>query len=262
MILRTAGTNCDGETAYALELAGAEAEKVHVNRLIERPGLLDQYQLLAFPGGFSYGDDIAAGRILANQIAHHLHDALHDFVSAGKPVIGICNGFQVLVKTDLLPGPLAGKTGQNCTLTNNDCGRFVDRWIRLKARSHQCIWTEGIDQLEVPIAHGEGKFIAADDQVRRALWDQDQVAFVYVRADGSPAQGVFPDNPNGSVDDIAGVCDASGLVLGLMPHPERFVDAIQHPAWTRLGRPLQEGGGLKVFKNAVKYVQEAAAMGV
>src|SRR5579859_4999762 len=110
MILRTAGTNCDGETAYAFELAGAQTEKVHVNRLIEQPQLLSQYQLLAFPGGFSYGDDIAAGRILANQIAHHLHDALHEFVEAGKPVIGICNGFQVLVKTDLLPGPLAGKT--------------------------------------------------------------------------------------------------------------------------------------------------------
>ena len=262
MILRTAGTNCDGETAYALELAGAETEKVHVNRLIEQPDLLRSFQLLAFPGGFSYGDDIAAGRILANQIAHHLHDALHQFVEAGKPVIGICNGFQVLVKTDLLPGPLAGKTGQTCTLTNNDCGRFVDRWIRLKAASRKCIWTEGLDQLEVPIAHGEGKFIAADDQVRKALWENDQVAFVYVRPDGSPADGAFPDNPNGSVDDIAGVCDSTGLVLGLMPHPERFVDAIQHPAWRQSGRASGEGAGLKVFKNAVGHVRESAPVGV
>src|SRR5579859_5288501 len=145
MILRTAGTNCDGETAYAFELAGAQTEKVHVNRLIEQPHLLSQYQLLAFPGGFSYGDDIAAGRILANQITHHLHDALHRFVESGKPVIGICNGFQVLVKTDLLPGPLGGRSGQTCTLTNNGCGRFVDRWIRLTGRSRKCVWTTGIE---------------------------------------------------------------------------------------------------------------------
>jgi phosphoribosylformylglycinamidine synthase len=262
MILRTAGTNCDGETAYALELAGAETEKVHVNRLIEQPALLAQFQLLAFPGGFSYGDDIAAGKILANQLAHHLHDALHEFVEAGKPVIGICNGFQVLVKTDLLPGPLAGKAGQTCTLTNNDCGRFVDRWVRLGTRSKKCIWTDGIDQLDVPIAHGEGKFIAATDDVRQALWDTDQVTFTYVRPDGSPANGVFPDNPNGSVDDIAGVCDATGLVLGLMPHPERFIDAIQHPGWKRGAEMSERGAGLKVFENAVKHVTHSVGLGV
>jgi phosphoribosylformylglycinamidine synthase subunit PurQ / glutaminase len=262
MILRTAGTNCDGETAYALELAGAETEKVHVNRLIERPELLGQYQLLAFPGGFSYGDDIAAGRILANQIAHHLHDALHEFVEAGKPVIGICNGFQVLVKTDLLPGPLAGQSGQTCTLTNNDCGRFVDRWVHLASRSRKCVWTQGIERLEVPIAHGEGKFIAGSEQVRKALWDNDQVAFVYVRPDGSPANGAFPDNPNGSVDDIAGVCDSTGLVLGLMPHPERYVDAIQHPAWRRGTDSAKPGAGLAVFQNAVKHVRQSLVVGV
>src|SRR4249919_2509950 len=144
MILRTAGTNCDGETAYAFELAGAETEKVHVNRLIAQPNLLSQYQLLAFPGGFSYGDDIAAGRIFANQIAHHLHDALRKLIDDGKPVIGICNGFQVLVKTDLLPGAIAGRNGQTATLTNNDCGRFVDRWIRLAPRSKKCVWTREV----------------------------------------------------------------------------------------------------------------------
>src|SRR5258706_10313074 len=165
MVLRTAGTNCDGETAYAFERAGARVEKVHVNRLIENPHLLADFQILAIPGGFSYGDDIAAGRILANQIAHHLHDDLHRFVESGKPVIGICNGFQVLVKTDLLPGPLADKAGQTCTLTNNDCGRFVDRWVRLATRSRKCIWMEGIDTLDVPIPHGEGKFIAANGAV-------------------------------------------------------------------------------------------------
>lgn len=262
MILRTAGTNCDEETAYAFELAGAETDKIHVNRLIAEPGLLREYQLLAIPGGFSYGDDIAAGKILANQITHHLHDALHRFVESGRPVIGICNGFQVLVKTDLLPGPLAGHSGQTCTLTNNDCGRFVDRWIRLAGRSRKCIWTAGIDQLEVPVAHGEGKFIAADEAVRRALWEQDQVALVYVKSDGAAADGQFPENPNGSVDDIAGVCDQSGLVFGLMPHPERHVATTQHPAWTRRRIAAQEGAGLKVFRNAVEFVSEAIEAGI
>jgi phosphoribosylformylglycinamidine synthase len=262
MILRTAGTNCDAEAAHAFERAGAEVEKIHVNRLIADPRLLSGFQLLAFPGGFSYGDDIAAGRILANQIAHHLYDALRRFVEVGKPVIGICNGFQVLVKTDLLPGPLAGKTGQTCTLTNNDCGRFVGRWVHLAARSQKCIWTEGIEHLEVPIAHGEGKFVAANDQVRQALWDNDQVAFVYTRPDGSPANCAFPENPNGSVDDIAGVCDSTGLVLGLMPHPERFLDGIQHPAWTRTRSVTAEGAGLKVFRNAVRHASDSVAAGV
>src|SRR5215211_5164669 len=139
LILRTAGTNCDEETAHAFELAGASPQRVHLNRILESPATMDEYQLLAIPGGFSYGDDIAAGRILANQIVHHLRDALRQFIDAGKPVIGICNGFQVLIKTDLLPGPIAGRTGQTCTLTNNDSGRFVDRWIWLAPRSKKCV---------------------------------------------------------------------------------------------------------------------------
>ena len=262
LILRTAGTNCDGETAYAFELAGARTEKVHINRLIAEPGLLGRYQMLAIPGGFSYGDDIAAGRILANQMAHHLHDALLGFVEAGKPIIGICNGFQVLVKTDLLPGPIAGRSGQTCTLTNNVCGRFVDCWVRLGAHGGKCIWTAGVEQIELPVAHGEGQFVPADDSIRRALWAQEQVALTYVQADGSPATGRFPDNPNGSVDDIAGICDSTGLVLGLMPHPERYVDAIQHPAWTRTGEPSVYGAGLRLFQNVVRHVNDSVGVGV
>ncbi|HWE96404.1 MAG TPA: phosphoribosylformylglycinamidine synthase I [Tepidisphaeraceae bacterium] len=262
LILRTAGTNCDAETAYAFELAGAGCEKVHINRVLQEPSLLDRFQLLAFPGGFSYGDDIAAGRILANQIAHHLRDDLRRFVEAGKPVIGICNGFQVLVKTDLLPGPLAGRSGQTCTLTHNDCGRFIDRWIHLAPRGEKCIWTRGIAPLELPIAHGEGKFIPPDEAYRKALWDNDQVALTYARPDGSPANGQAPHNPNGSIDDIAGVCDASGLVFGLMPHPERYVDPTQHPSWTRT-RPLPaRGRGLQVFQNAIAHVRDAVGAGV
>jgi phosphoribosylformylglycinamidine synthase subunit PurQ / glutaminase len=261
LILRAAGVNCDGETAHAFDLAGARPEFLHVNRLIADPNLMADYQILAIPGGFSYGDDIAAGRILASQIRHHLAEAFARFIEAQKPLIGICNGFQVLVKTDLLPGELAGRAGQTCTLTNNQCGRFIDRWIHLATRSRKCVWTQGIDRLELPIAHGEGRFVPADDSIRKALWDNDQVALVYTRPDGSPANGAAPGNPNGSVDDIAGVCDGSGLVFGLMPHPERFVDAVQHPAWTRCGMS-GEGKGLQIFRNAVKYVSQAVGAGV
>jgi phosphoribosylformylglycinamidine synthase I len=267
LILRTAGTNCDAETAYAFELAGATTQSVHVNQLLRDPGLLDAFQMLAVPGGFSYGDDIAAGRILANQIAHHLGPACRQFVDAGKPVIGICNGFQVLVKTNLLPGEVGGRSGQTCTLTNNDCGRFLDRWIRLAARPGKCIWTKDLspDLIELPVAHGEGKFVPGSESVRQALWENGQVALVYAKADGSAAGGVFPDNPNGSIDDIAGVCDPTGLVFGLMPHPERYVDPTQHPAWTRQRGPgalPREGLGLEVFRNAVSHVSDALGAGV
>ena len=269
LILRTAGTNCDEETAYAFELAGAVAERVHLNRILENPRAMEQYQLLAIPGGFSYGDDIAAGRIFANQIVHHLRDALAAFIDAGKPVIGICNGFQVLIKTDLLPGPLAGQSGQTATLTNNDCGRFVDRWICLKPQSKRCIWTEGLADagglpIDLPVAHGEGKFVPRNDLVRSALWEQERVVFTYVKPDGSPAAGHFPENPNGSIDDIAGICDDSGLVLGLMPHPERFVRMLQHPAWTSRNRGSAggDGAGLKLFFNAVRRAGQGVGAGI
>jgi phosphoribosylformylglycinamidine synthase len=262
LILRTAGTNCDAETAYAFELAGASCEKVHINRLLREPELLEQFQIMAFPGGFSYGDDIASGRILANQIARHLQPNLRRFVEAGKPVIGICNGFQVLVKTDLLPGPMPALEVKNCTLTHNQCGRFTDRWIHLAPRGNKCIWTRELTPLELPIAHGEGKFVPPSEAYRRALWDNDQIALVYAKADGSAAGGTFPDNPNGSIDDIAGVCDASGLVLGLMPHPERYVDAVQHPAWTSQATLPLTGRGLRFFQNAVHHVRDAVGAGV
>ncbi len=262
LILRCAGINCEGETAYAFDLAGAQSQLVHINRLLETPAMLDDFQILAIPGGFSYGDDIAAGKILANQISRRLGERLIRFVESGKPIIGICNGFQTLVKTDLLPGSLAGHIGATATLTNNAAGRFIDRWVHLSPRSRKCIWTSGIATIALPIAHGEGQFVVAGEPVRQALWDNDQVALVYARSDGSPALGQSPDNPNGSIDDIAGVCDASGLVLGLMPHPERHVDPTQHYAWTSR-RPLPpEGDGLQIFRNAVQYVGHAVGAGV
>lgn len=264
LILRSAGTNCDGETAYAFELAGAASELVHINRLLREPEVLDRYQILAIPGGFSYGDDISAGRILANQIVHHLGDAVRGFIESGRPVIGICNGFQVLVKTDLLPGQLAGRSGQTATLTNNECGRFVNRWVKLASPPGKCVWTMDLlaGGLELPVAHGEGKFVPADDNVRRALWDDGQVVLTYTAPDGSPAGGRFPHNPNGSVDDIAGVCDPTGLVFGLMPHPERYVDPIQHPAWTSQGSGRRPGQGLHIFRSAVRHVRDGVGAGV
>ena len=239
---------------------------LHLNRLLEDPRRLADYQVLAIPGGFSYGDDIAAGRILANQLSHHLKDALADFLSAGKPVIGVCNGFQVLVKAGLLPGnEPSGR--QTCTLAHNDSGRFTDVWVHLISRSSKCIWTAGLEPLELPIAHGEGKFVPADDMVRRSLWDNDQVALTYARADGSAEKGEFPHNPNGSIDDIAGICDSSGLVFGLMPHPERYLAAQQHPSWaaqSRSGLNMTEttGRGLRIFQNAVQHVVSGVGAGV
>lgn len=245
LVLRTAGTNCDGETAHALTTAGAEVTLLHINRLLEDPKQLAEFQVLAVPGGFSYGDDIAAGRIFANQLMHHLKQPLKDFVAAGKPIIGVCNGFQVLIKTELLPGPTGGSAGQSCTLTDNDCGHFVDRWVKLKATGNKCIWTRGLREMELPIAHGEGKFVPGSEAVRKSLWDNGQVALTYSN-----------ENPNGSTDAIAGVCDSTGLVFGLMPHPERHVTKYQHPAWTSRPDEPEEAVGLTIFRNAVEYVTE------
>ncbi len=244
LILRTAGTNCDRETAYAFERAGAEAEAVHINRLIESPKLMADYQILAIPGGFSYGDDINSGRIFANQILQHLRDQVRVFVAAGKPVIGICNGFQVLVKAGILPGKADGAMDQTCTLAHNTSGRFMDRWVTLVAKGDKCIWTRGLGTIELPIAHGEGRFVFGSDAIRRELWANQQIALTYEN-----------ENPNGSEDAVAGVCDATGLVFGLMPHPERFVSGMQHPAWTRQQPVPDEGAGLAVFRNAVNTLK-------
>ncbi len=244
IVLRAAGTNCDKESQYALELAGFEANRVHVFRVMETPALLDEYQLLMIPGGFSYGDDVAAGKILANQMIHHLADALNKFVADGKLVLGVCNGFQVLLKSGLLPWGKAGggEANRDATLTWNDCGMFVDRWITLRADSDKCVFLTGGETLTLPIAHGEGKFVTTGDTVLDRIRDGDQVA---VRYDG--------DNPNGSTDDIAGICDPTGRVFGLMPHPERFVDPTHHPAWTR--KKTDRADGLAVFLNAAKHLK-------
>ncbi len=249
LILRAAGTNCDYETQYAFEKVGAQAERVHVNRLIESPQRLDDYQILCIPGGFTYGDDVAAGKILANQLRYRLGEELARFHDEDKLILGICNGFQVLVKLGLLPG-LDGRGEQQCTLTANDSNRFEDRWVYLAVEDSPSVFLEGGSVIALPVAHAEGKFVPSDEAVLKELRGQRHVVLRYVDAQGRV--GGYPVNPNGSVDDIAGICDSSGRVLGLMPHPERHVEPYQHPRWTREGlKP--EGDGLALFRNAVRF---------
>lgn len=253
LVLRTAGTNCDQETCHAFEMAGATTEKLHVNQLIKNPSLIDNYQILALPGGFSYGDDIAAGKILANQLLHHFSDQVKNFINSDKLVIGICNGFQVLVKTGLLPGDAVATANcgiQQATITNNDSGKFECRWIYLEPGADtNCVFIEPGRRLYLPIAHGEGKVCFADKEVYDKVVANGQVAFRYVDADGN--FGAYPINPNGSTDHIAGLSDSTGRVFGLMPHPERFVHKTHHPRWTR--ENIVDPDGMTIFDNAVKY---------
>ena len=250
MVLRAAGINCDLETQYALELAGAQAERVHINRIIEDKSLLDGFQILVIPGGFSYGDDVAAGKILANQIKHHLYQQVQKFIGDGKLVLGICNGFQVLVKAGILP--FTDTTGQPVTVTYNDSNKFEDRWVYLAPQTQKCVFIEQDRQIYLPIAHGEGKVVTKDKPTLEKLQAEGFVAFKYVDENGK--EGDYPVNPNGSVDSIAGLTDATGRVLGLMPHPERHVRHTQHPRWTR-NKDEKDPDGMTIFNNAVKYVK-------
>lgn len=254
LILRSAGTNCDLETQHAWELAGAHAERVHIRRLIEQPQRFDDYQVLTFPGGFSYGDDIAAGRILAAQVQRHLIDRLWQFVDAKKLVLGVCNGFQVLVQAGLVPFRRASAgSPRTCTITHNEPPGFQDRWVYLRAQTDRCVFLEAGQTYEMPIAHGEGRVAFSTPADFEAVIAHSQNALVYAgpRNGGSNPHGE-PLNPNGSVGDIAGLCDETGHVLGLMPHPERFVTWTQHPCWTsQPERP--QGDGLALFQRAVAY---------
>jgi phosphoribosylformylglycinamidine synthase I len=252
LVLRAAGINCDVETQYTLEMAGAKADRLHVNRLIENKSLLDNYHIMVFPGGFSYGDDVAAGKILANQMVHHLADPVRKFIDDGKIVLGICNGFQVLIKMGVLPGNGEFKQ-EDVTITNNDTGRYEDRWVYLLPQTDRCVLIEPQRQIHLPVAHAEGKIVTKDAEALNRLLSQGYVAFKYVDQNGN--EGSFPINPNGSEASIAGLTDSTGRVLGLMPHPERYVRRTQHPHWTRLGPDL-DPDGIKIFRNAVRYVRE------
>jgi phosphoribosylformylglycinamidine synthase len=251
IVLRAAGTNCDRETLFALEQAGFAAERVHVFRLMENPALLRDYQFLVIPGGFSYGDDVAAGKILANQMLHSLADALNEFVAAKKLVLGICNGFQVMIKSGLLPWGRVNpaEAHRDATLAWNTCGRFEDRWIHLAATSGKSVFLPEGERIELPIAHGEGRFVPRDEAVLAKLRDGGQFILKYVDAEGNP--GPYPINPNGSVEDVAALCDPSGRIMGLMPHPERFVDPTQHPQWTR--KKPERADGTIFFQRAFAY---------
>jgi len=253
MVLRAAGINCDAETAHAFEREGAAADRVHVNRLLESPSILGDYGLVAVPGGFSYGDDVSAGKVLAVEIAHALGDQFRAFVDRGGLMLGICNGFQVLTKTGILPGAGADGRPRDATLTWNDSHRYEDRWVRLSVDPGLCVFApRGRERLHLPVAHGEGRFTVADAALIPELAAAHQVVFRYVSEDGSDPE--YPVNPNGSMGHVAGICDPTGQVLGLMPHPERALFPWHHPAWTREPERA-EGDGAGLFRAAVQAMR-------
>ncbi len=247
LVLRAPGTNCDEETALAWERAGAVVETWHVGRVLEAPDLLDQFQILTIPGGFSYGDDLGAGRILAVRLSA-LGDALRHYHDRGGLILGICNGFQVLVKAGLLPG---GTNATRATITHNDSGQFEARWVRLTPTPGKSPFLATADVIELPVAHGEGKFLTPLPADIDELERNGQVILQYADVEGRPTLH-YPENPNGSYKAVAGLCDPSGRIFGLMPHPERYIDPLHHPRWTRLG-PKAEGDGLRLFRGAVEF---------
>lgn len=251
LALRTAGTNCDHEGIAAFQAAGAEVDHRHVREVYERPKELSLYRIVFFPGGFSYGDDVAAGKIQAVETRLFLFEELCGFVDRGGFLLGVCNGFQVLVKTGLLPGLRRGE--QEAALTYNDSGRFEDRWVRLRSQKSRCDFLPPGFTLDIPTAHGEGKFLPRDEATRKRLAEEGLVVFRYVTAEGRPA-GSYPENPNGSVDAIAGICDPTGRILGLMPHPERNSLPLHHPRWTR-PETRGAGAGLQIFQSIVRAAE-------
>jgi phosphoribosylformylglycinamidine synthase I len=253
LILRAAGINCDEETAAACALAGGQPERIHVNRIAEAPSRLLDYAGLIIPGGFSYGDHLGAGKLLAVDLIHRLGATLRQFVDDGRPVLGICNGFQVLVKSGLLPGQ-PGDVRQTVTLAANTRGSYECRWVRLAADpSSPCIYTRCIDDpFMLPVGHGEGRLLADDAELDR-LESAGQVALRYVDDHGGTASS-YPANPNGAARDIAGLCDARGAVFGLMPHPDRAYLPQLHPDWLRM-RSRRQGDGLPIFRNMIAYAR-------
>ena len=243
-VLRAPGTNCDIETAFAFERAGGEVSFVQIGELARRKRNLDDCQILVIPGGFTYGDYLGAGRILAGEIKRSLALDFEHFISRGGLVLGICNGFQVLVKAGILPGN--NKQSQVAIITFNDSGKFECRWVYLSVNPNSnCVFTSGLEKLYLPVAHGEGKFLAG----AKILGDIDTPVFYIDRAGNKVG---YPWNPNGSIKNIAGICDRSGRIFGLMPHPERHIEPSQYPRWTREG---DQGNAFEIFLNAVRWAR-------
>jgi len=248
LILRAPGTNCDAETAFAFQQAGASVSSLHVNQLIGRGERLSDYQIMVVPGGFTYGDDISAGRVLANELRLKLSEDILRFIEDGKLILGICNGLQVLVKAGILPEPSGGGS-LPLTLSANDSGKFECRWVHLLVNKESpCIFTRGVDSMYLPVANGEGK-VVAEPEVLPEL----NIVLYYTDEHGNNKAG-YPYNPNGSIGNIAGICDTSGRIFALMPHPERHVRGTQHPQWTRLGVG-EYGDGFRIFQNAVEWAK-------
>ncbi|MDD2389471.1 MAG: phosphoribosylformylglycinamidine synthase I [Desulfobacterales bacterium] len=265
LVLTGYGLNCDHETAYAFKLCGAEPERVHINSLIDGTVELDAFQIMAFVGGFSWGDDHGAGVIQAVRLKTNIGEKLIRFIEKGNLIIGICNGFQTLVNLGLLPGFDHDYATRSVALTFNDCGNFRDDWVHLNVNEKSsCVFTRGLDRIELPVRHGEGKFYSDEPTVKRLI-DNHQVVLQYALADGMPAGGQFPYNPNGAVYDIAGICDPTGRVFGLMPHPEAYNHFTNHPNWTLKKELMKRAGGgasaaenippgIQIFKNAVDFM--------
>ena len=250
LVMRAPGTNCDRETAFAFELAGATARPHTLLEVRQNPALLRDYQILVMPGGFSYGDDAGAGTIWAAELRHFLADELRAFRDRGNLILGICNGFQALVRTGLLVPQ--DEDGPVVSLTRNTSGRYIDRWVKLAVSPGNNKFLQGIDRLHVPMAHGEGRFVTREAWQLEGLEQSGQLTLRYATHGGEiAAQDDLQNNPNGSSGSVAGLSDASGQVLGMMPHPERHVLPTQNPHWTRLGL-AQKPDGLRIFENAVK----------
>lgn len=270
LVLTGYGLNCDYETDFSLKVAGANSERIHINELIAGPKRgarvsLDSYHILVLGGGFSWADDHGAGVIMAAKLRYNIGEEIEEFIRKGKLIIGICNGFQALVNLGLLPGLDGDYHSRKVALTYNDSGNFVDTWVKLKIREDTvCIFTKGISTLELTVRHGEGKFFAKKEIIDK-LFEKNQVAIQYVDNEGNLAQGRWPVNPNGSLYDIAGICDSTGRIFGLMPHPEAYNHYTNHPDWVvkreqlaRIGKTIEgeEGEGIAIFRNAVQYIRE------
>ena len=270
LVLTGYGLNCDYETDFSLKLAGAESCRVHINELLSGPkhgsGVsLDNYHILVLGGGFSWADDHGAGVVMAARLRYNIGEQIEEFIRKGKLIIGICNGFQALVNLGLLPGLDGDYRSREVALTYNDSGNFIDTWVKLKVKEDAvCIFTRGISTLELPVRHGEGKFYAKKEIIDKLI-KKNQVVMQYADKEGRPAQGRWPFNPNGSLYDIAGICDSTGRIFGVMPHPEAYNHYTNHPAWVlkreelaRMGKGIEreEGEGITIFRNAVEYIRE------